>query len=227
MRTLFPDWVVMVCRVQHPGVPYISPNAQYVLGYPAGELTSMSPESYFSLVHPQDIAAVRSCLTYMHQFTALPGCSPTKYRFVFHYRFKQPDNEYIYIHDEKLAIQSQYNRTVFFTLFNKYVYGECFGHVKLEIYEHRLSGIVKITELNPHTGGAITAREQKIMQLICTGLSCKEIGERLSISPNTVKTHRAHLFRKLNVQNRGGTLSDSPPEKPDSVGHKRLLITFP
>jgi len=46
----------------------------------------------------------------------------------------------------------------------------------------------------------LTFREREVIQLAAQGLSNSEIGERLAISPRTVETHRANLFRKLNLQ---------------------------
>lgn len=49
---------------------------------------------------------------------------------------------------------------------------------------------------------AITPREHEILGLIAEGLSNREIGERLFVSENTVKTHSARLFDKLGVNRR-------------------------
>jgi DNA-binding CsgD family transcriptional regulator len=48
----------------------------------------------------------------------------------------------------------------------------------------------------------ITRREHEILQLIAAGLSNREIGERVFISENTVKTHSSRLFEKLSVRRR-------------------------
>ena len=48
----------------------------------------------------------------------------------------------------------------------------------------------------------ITPREHEILGLIAEGLSNREIGERLFVSENTVKTHSARVFEKLNVSRR-------------------------
>lgn len=48
----------------------------------------------------------------------------------------------------------------------------------------------------------ITAREVEVLDAIAAGQSNKEIARALGISPNTVKTHIAHLFEKLQVKGR-------------------------
>jgi NarL family two-component system response regulator LiaR len=48
----------------------------------------------------------------------------------------------------------------------------------------------------------ITPREHEILGLIAAGLSNREIGERLFVSENTVKTHSSRLFEKLGVNRR-------------------------
>ena len=48
----------------------------------------------------------------------------------------------------------------------------------------------------------ITPRELEILGLIASGLSNREIGEKLFVSENTVKTHSARLFDKLGARRR-------------------------
>lgn len=48
----------------------------------------------------------------------------------------------------------------------------------------------------------ITPREYEILGLIAEGLSNREIGERLCVSENTVKTHSSRVFDKLGVNRR-------------------------
>jgi DNA-binding CsgD family transcriptional regulator len=48
----------------------------------------------------------------------------------------------------------------------------------------------------------LTPREHEILGLIAQGLSNREIGEKLFVSENTVKTHSARVFEKMNVARR-------------------------
>jgi NarL family two-component system response regulator LiaR len=48
----------------------------------------------------------------------------------------------------------------------------------------------------------VTPREREILELIATGLSNREIAEKLFVSENTVKTHSSRLFDKLGAKRR-------------------------
>lgn len=53
----------------------------------------------------------------------------------------------------------------------------------------------------------LTPREREILTLIAQGLTNREIGDRLLLSLNTVKTHRLHILQKLNLRDRGELIS--------------------
>ena len=46
----------------------------------------------------------------------------------------------------------------------------------------------------------LSEREREVLGLIVAGLTNKEIGRALSVSPRTVETHRANLFTKLGAE---------------------------
>jgi DNA-binding CsgD family transcriptional regulator len=48
----------------------------------------------------------------------------------------------------------------------------------------------------------ISAREMEVLERLATGQSNKEIAQALAVSPNTVKTHLANLFEKLDASRR-------------------------
>lgn len=63
---------------------------------------------------------------------------------------------------------------------------------------------VKGFEVNvaAQTSLGITRRELEVLQALCSGGSNKDIAQKLGLSPNTVKSHIASLFSKLEVSGR-------------------------
>jgi LuxR family maltose regulon positive regulatory protein len=53
----------------------------------------------------------------------------------------------------------------------------------------------------------LTAKEHEVLRLLATRLSRREVGQRLYVSLNTVKTHQRALYRKLGVENRAGAVA--------------------
>ncbi len=53
--------------------------------------------------------------------------------------------------------------------------------------------------LKGERGAALTARELEVLQLICEGLSNREIATRLDLSANTIAVHRANIMQALGV----------------------------
>jgi DNA-binding NarL/FixJ family response regulator len=48
----------------------------------------------------------------------------------------------------------------------------------------------------------LTEREREVLRLLVAGLANREIGKRLYLSPDTVKTHLGNIYRKLGVEGR-------------------------
>jgi len=62
----------------------------------------------------------------------------------------------------------------------------------------------KLAELSKKTPGVETLsdREIEVLRLMASGVSNKDIADRLSITQSTVKTHITSIFQKLNVTTR-------------------------
>jgi two-component system nitrate/nitrite response regulator NarL len=56
--------------------------------------------------------------------------------------------------------------------------------------------------VEPHA--SLTKREKEIIQMVVQEMTTQEIAERLSLSAQTVDTHRKNIMHKLNVRNTAG-----------------------
>jgi predicted ATPase/DNA-binding CsgD family transcriptional regulator len=55
----------------------------------------------------------------------------------------------------------------------------------------------------PGGWASLTPTEAKVVELVAQGLTNPQIGERMFITPATVKAHLAHIFKKLDLRGRG------------------------
>jgi two-component system nitrate/nitrite response regulator NarL len=55
----------------------------------------------------------------------------------------------------------------------------------------------------------LTPREHEILALIATGMSAPAIGEQIFLSVATVKTHLAHVYEKLGVNDRAAAVAEA------------------
>ncbi len=77
--------------------------------------------------------------------------------------------------------------------------------------------IVSLNEKKKEPKIELTNRENEILQLICTGLSAKEIANELKISPRTVESHKAKLFEKTETQNTSALIMTAIKKKLVSI----------
>jgi len=71
------------------------------------------------------------------------------------------------------------------------------------LIEHKLlKGIRKPDFLIGTRRAILTKREVRVLKLVASGKTNKEIAKRLFVSEKTVKNHLNHIYRKLGVKNR-------------------------
>ena len=65
----------------------------------------------------------------------------------------------------------------------------------------------------PQRDYGLTAREQKILELMTEGMIKKEIADQLSLSYHTVDTHLRNIYAKLHVNTRSGAVAKALKER--------------
>ncbi|MFL5172467.1 MAG: LuxR C-terminal-related transcriptional regulator [Microvirga sp.] len=69
---------------------------------------------------------------------------------------------------------------------------------------------------DPSTLDELTPQELQVAGLVATGLTNREVAARLFLSPKTIETHLAHIFRKTGVRTRA-ELAHRFRDSPDSI----------
>jgi DNA-binding NarL/FixJ family response regulator len=67
----------------------------------------------------------------------------------------------------------------------------------------------------------LTKREQEVLALLSKGFHYKEIGDRLGISPHTVKVHLGSIYEKLHVQSRTEAVIKYLGKNPGEAGPRK------
>jgi DNA-binding NarL/FixJ family response regulator len=79
----------------------------------------------------------------------------------------------------------------------------------------RAAGIDVAEESTP--GRLLSKREFEVYELLCTGLSNRQIAECLFISEETVKAHAHHIFDKLGIRSRHALALDAARRREDQA----------
>ena len=72
----------------------------------------------------------------------------------------------------------------------------------LHLMPEQLQRELQVVRDGSIAASSLTVAELRLMPYLATHLSFREIGERLHVSRNTVKTHSISIYRKLGVSNR-------------------------
>jgi len=202
IHQVFPHWAIMTCPVMQPGLNYVSKNCEHIFGHSNEYLTMNSTVSqHFSFVHTDNREGLIKCYDFVHEFLHdIPSEEHSKYRCVFHYRFRKQNGQFIYLHDEKAVITIPDGGNLYYVLFRDVTAERVFNGVKVEIFKQN-DTLEKIAEFKPSEVASLTKREGELVTLIKQGLTTKEIAWYLNISHNTVRNIKSKLFEKYNVNN--------------------------
>jgi DNA-binding CsgD family transcriptional regulator len=196
---VFPKNGLTLCPVSHPGFSHFSENCEYVLGHDHQKLSSMYISDFFSLVHPEDLPAVKKSFGYIKN---LEPFDPAIHRFSIYFRMKDQFDKYRYIKHDRLAIKTESSTYLYVMLFDNISDVEKFHHVKLEIYKKNNGSYVKINTYIPNQQERkLTPRQNDIARLIIRGFTNQEIADHLNVSIYTIKNHKQTLFKKAKVRN--------------------------
>lgn len=135
----------------------------------------------------------------------LPAGEKLDYKYIYQYRVKASEDNYLWVIEQQQVLRLDNNGNVRITLSIIDISPNQSKENQVEnyIFNYKTGKTILPTksDIDISQNVFLTERETEILSLIQTGLLSKEISEKLSISFNTVNTHRQNILKKLNANN--------------------------
>lgn len=198
------DYYYMIFNVRKTVFELVSPEIGNVLGYSPGEI---DVPFFIGNIHPDDQPWFLNFENKVQQFFAtLKPSQVPNYKVRYDYRIRKKNGDYIRILQQVVTIQFDGDNNVARTLV-----------VHTDISDIKQEGLpllsfigfngepsyinVEVDKVFSPKPEPISNRERQIITMLTEGKDSKAIAEALSISKQTVDTHRKNILRKTKCAN--------------------------
>ncbi len=198
------DYYYMIFNIPETKFDIISDEMAEVLGYEKSELTV---PFFISSIHPDDQPWFLNFENKVVEFfTSLRPEQVRNYKVRYDYRIRKKNGDYIRVMQQVLTLQFEGDNQVVRTL----VVHTDISHIKQDglpvLSFIGLNGEpsyinVDVKEVFTTAKEIITKREREILNLLVKGNDSKTIASLLSISKQTVDTHRKNILKKTGCEN--------------------------
>lgn len=191
-----------VTDVQAQQVIFVTPSVKKILGYEPKAICC--PQFMYDIIHPDDREAV--CLATAKSLLCgprYPFLGPFDCTFSVTFRVQRHDGTYIRILRQTTLYCRDRQGNMHLTLAQCTALGAC-AHAVPSTFSYtgpRLEGFRFPDKELLATIGALSRREQQIVRLLARGKRSSDIARLLTISPNTVNTHRRKMMVKTGTRN--------------------------
>ena len=189
---------------------YISKNMTACLGLDINQLKAQGMRSLWSRMHPDDIEHWLKALNELMNFTLKKIDEKDRMRmsYTWNYRLKNLEEKYVNIIQNTTPLEFDTSGKpiiglAHYTVLDINIELPITATAKLlnDQNEYETKYFNNFSQKLLHYG--ISNRERDIVRLLVLNYSSKDIAEKLSISPNTVDTHRRNILKKLNISSTG------------------------
>jgi PAS domain S-box-containing protein len=200
----------LVSCFERPAILYLSPRFEDITGYSCQQFQNEGLKFLFSVIHPADVPSVSDRIARAHYELATHD-SPPKEPLELEYRIRRADGTVVWIRELKQIVSFRDRR-------KDHILG-CFLDITAEREgqaatvnallkkEKDIHGLLEVAVDYQSSRNStckaiqISKREKEVLKLVAAGSSSKQIAAELSISENTVETHRRRLLAKFKVNN--------------------------
>ncbi len=199
-----------ITNTQNLTFEYISKNMFACLGLDKDTLQKQGMRYFWSRIHPDDVQPWLEGLNELMNFTLNKMTLKDKIRmsYTWNYRIKNSKNVYVNViqnttplefdDDEKPIIGLAH-----YTILEAEVKLQVCASAKLLNDNNEYETVYFNNFSQKLLSDNISKRERDIIRLLVLNYSSKDIAHKLSISPNTVDTHRRNILKKLKMSSTG------------------------
>jgi DNA-binding CsgD family transcriptional regulator/PAS domain-containing protein len=198
------DYYYYIFNLKEAKFDLMSDEVKKVLGYNPEDLDL---QTFLNIIHPDDQSWFLSIENKVTEFfNKLTVEQVPNYKVRYDYRLRKSNGHYLRVLQQVITIQYSESGGVFRT----FGVHTDISHLKMEgkpvLSFIGLNGEPSYVEVDIRNEfltpcASITDRERQILFLLTEGRKTKEIAIELSISVETVSTHRKNLIRKTNAKN--------------------------
>ncbi|WP_298555484.1 helix-turn-helix transcriptional regulator [uncultured Algibacter sp.] len=199
-----------ITNTQDLSFEYISKNLNACLGMDRVELKAKGMRYLWSKMHPEDLEVWLKALNELMNFTLkeIAVRDRSKMTYTWNYRLKNGNNEYVNIIQNTTPLEfDRENKPIIglahYTVLSSNIEMQVCASAKLLNDKNEYETVYFNNFSQKLLSDGVSNRERDVIRLLVLNYSSKEIAEKLSITANTVDTHRRNILKKLNISSTG------------------------
>ncbi len=182
---------------------FYSSNFGAYLGYQPSDYQDMGQMYFAQKIHPDDAHHLSSNGVIVYQiFNNFTSEEKLQHKLISEYRILNAQNNYVRLVEQYqvLELDAKGNLWLMLNITDISPSQDVQEGSKSQLLNFKTGKIIQ-TESETKPEIELTKRETEILHLVKEGLLSKEISDKLSISINTVNTHRQRFLKKLGANN--------------------------
>ena len=199
-----------ITNTQDLSFEYISKNLNACLGMDREDLKAKGMRYLWSKMHPDDLDVWLKALDELMNFTLkeVAVADRSKMNYTWNYRLKNGQGDYVNIVQNTTPLEfDNANKPIIglahYTVLSPNIKMQICASAKVLNDRNEYETVYFNNFSQKLLSDGISNRERDVVRLLVLNYSSKEIAERLSISSNTVDTHRRNILKKLNISSTG------------------------
>ncbi|MBC6492063.1 LuxR C-terminal-related transcriptional regulator [Flavihumibacter stibioxidans] len=194
---------ISVFDINKRQVVYYSSNFGELLGYILSDYEKTGQQFFYEKIHPEDKLKLNiNGISILKIFNNFSSNEKVNHKALYEYRMLNAENRYVRLIEQYQVLELDKSGQIWLMigLVDLSPNQEEYNGIKTQLLNFRTGKIIPM-ELSPKIQFELTKRELEILKLVKDGYLSKEISSKLSISLNTVNTHRQRFLEKLGANN--------------------------